>query len=134
MADGDKDVDGRYVKSTVSLSKKKMSKVLQSRVSLKKFSSNSQMSYASEASFVMKRQSDFDRSSSKVPRYQNSYRLDPQKPFNTCLVYREIAAVIDGLSLTQPYDDMLMMKMANSIAMDVRARVKTLSFDRYPEA
>ncbi|KAL0277248.1 UNVERIFIED_CONTAM: hypothetical protein PYX00_004602 [Menopon gallinae] len=133
MADAEKETEGKELKSTVSLSKKKLSKLMQSKVSLKKFSSNSQMSYASETSFVMKRQSDFDRSN-KVPRFQNTYRLDPQKPFNTSLVYREIAAAVEGMSLSQPYDDTLMMKMANNIAMDVRARVKALCFDRYPEA
>lgn len=66
----------------------------------------------------------------QVPKYQNTYRMEPQNPFKTDLVDKIVRTVMNNRLDELTYDDTVVAKLCSDIALEIRRRVKKLNFDR----
>ncbi|KAK6640888.1 hypothetical protein RUM44_012586 [Polyplax serrata] len=123
------DEEKEEVKSAVSKKKLASKMAIPSKSSLK--SSFSSSSDTSGSSLAMKRQSEFDKLA-KGPRYQNTYRLDPKRPFKANEVYKILQTIVERevVNFLQ-YDGLMGPKIVQTIAAEVRSAVKLLNYDRY---
>lgn len=70
-------------------------------------------------------------SDSQVPKYQNTYYMEPQNPFKTDLVDKIVGSVMNNRLDEIAYDDAEITKLCCDIAAEIRRRVKKLNFDRH---
>ncbi|KAK6636757.1 hypothetical protein RUM43_010420 [Polyplax serrata] len=129
------DEEKEEVKSAISKKKLASKMAIPSKSSLK--SSFSSSSDTSGSSLAMKRQSEFDKLAkpfvlSQGPRYQNTYRLDPKRPFKANEVYKILQTIVERevVNFLQ-YDGLMGPKIVQTIAAEVRSAVKLLNYDRY---
>ncbi|KAL0110569.1 hypothetical protein PUN28_013869 [Cardiocondyla obscurior] len=66
-----------------------------------------------------------------MPKYQNSYRMEPQNPFKIDLVDKIVKSVMNNRFDEITYDNAEVIKLCNDIAAEIRRRVKKLNFDRH---
>ncbi|KAL0110567.1 hypothetical protein PUN28_013869 [Cardiocondyla obscurior] len=67
----------------------------------------------------------------EMPKYQNSYRMEPQNPFKIDLVDKIVKSVMNNRFDEITYDNAEVIKLCNDIAAEIRRRVKKLNFDRH---
>lgn len=65
------------------------------------------------------------------PKYQNTYRMEPQNPFKTDLVDKIVKSVMNNRLDEIAYDDTEATKLCGDIAAEIRRRVKKLNLDRW---
>ncbi|XP_028049264.2 tctex1 domain-containing protein 3 [Monomorium pharaonis] len=67
----------------------------------------------------------------EVPKYQNTYRMEPQNSFKIDLVDKIVRSVMNNRLDEIMYDDAEAVKLCGDIAAEIRRRVKKLNFDRH---
>ncbi|XP_072763118.1 dynein light chain Tctex-type protein 2 [Anoplolepis gracilipes] len=67
----------------------------------------------------------------EVPKYQNTYRMEPQNPFKADLADKIVKSVMNNRLDELAYDDTVVAKLCGDIASEIRRRVKKLNFDRH---
>lgn len=64
------------------------------------------------------------------PTYQNTYRLEPKRPWAEELVLTAMKEVMHELLDTAEYDPAKCAELAGNVASEIRTRVRELNFDR----
>ncbi|XP_015514732.1 dynein light chain Tctex-type 5-like isoform X1 [Neodiprion pinetum] len=67
----------------------------------------------------------------KAPKYENSYRLESNKPFNVDPVDKIISQVMTNNLEDIVYDPKECPKLCAEISADIRDRIRKQNFDRY---
>ncbi|XP_066245202.1 dynein light chain Tctex-type 5-like [Euwallacea similis] len=65
------------------------------------------------------------------PRYQNTYKLDSDNPFNTEKVGKILQEVMNEIIENLQYDPEKCAAAAKHASVQIRGKVKQLEFDRY---
>lgn len=74
---------------------------------------------------------DSEREHQEKTEYQNTYRLDPDKPFNVRQVEEAIRDILEALLSKQEYDVSRVGIMTKRITEAVKTRVKSMRFSRH---
>ncbi|KAL0115582.1 hypothetical protein PUN28_010830 [Cardiocondyla obscurior] len=96
-------------------------------VHLKNPSNLSLIRNAKAIPFIFRR----DKNNSKIPRYQNTYRLEPYKRWNFKIVDKILINRMQEYLANWKYEPLTCVEMCQKISEDVRDKIYKLCYDRY---
>ncbi|XP_053975221.1 dynein light chain Tctex-type 5-A-like [Hylaeus volcanicus] len=67
----------------------------------------------------------------EIPNYRNTYRLEAYNPFKVDPVDKIVKMIMINKLEDIPYDAVECPKVCESVATDIREKIKQLHFDRY---